>query len=153
MRHNKVRDITATLLSEVCKDVELEPSLLTLNGEEQTMSKTAKKNYYVRLDICAWSFWVSGQKAFFDVRVFDPNARRYSKQILKQCYSTNENKKKRHCNTRIMEVDQGSFTPLVFTVTGGIGGQGRAFYLRLATLLRWKMELKNLKWHLGYDPR
>ena len=53
LRHNKVRDITATLLSEVCKDVELEPSLLTLNGEEQTMSKTAKKNYYVRLDICA----------------------------------------------------------------------------------------------------
>ena len=29
LRHNKVRDITATLLSDVCKDVELEPSLLT----------------------------------------------------------------------------------------------------------------------------
>ena len=138
LRHNEVRYITATLLSEVCKDVELEPSLLTLNGEEQIMSKTAKKNYEVRLDICARSFWVSGQKAFFDVRVFDPNARRYSKQILKQCYSINENKEKRHCNTRIMEVDQGSFTPLVYTVAGGIGGQGRAFYLRLATLLSLK---------------
>ena len=63
LRHNKVRDLTATLLSEVCKDVELEPSLLTLNGEEQTMSKTAKKNDEVRVDICARSFWVSGQKA------------------------------------------------------------------------------------------
>ena len=37
-----------------------------------------------------------------------------------------------------MEVDQGSFTPLVYTVAGGIGGQGRAFYLRLATLLSLK---------------
>ena len=43
-----------------------------------------------------------------------------------------------------MAVDQGSFTSLVFTLTGGIGGQGRAFYSRLAILL---------KWHLAYDPR
>ena len=104
LRHNEVRDVTATLLSEVCKDVELDPSLLILNGEEQNMSKTAKKNDEVRLDICARSFWVSGQKAFFDVRVFDPNARRYSKQTLKKCYSINENEKKGHYNTRIMEV-------------------------------------------------
>ena len=74
LRNNKVRDVTARLLSEVCKDVELEPSLLTLNGKEQTMSNAAKKNDEVRLDLCARSFWVSGQKAFTDVRVFDPNA-------------------------------------------------------------------------------
>ena len=74
LRYNEVRDITATLLSEVCKDVELEPSLLTLNGEEQTMSKTATKNDEVRLDICARSFWVSVHKVFFDVRVVDSNA-------------------------------------------------------------------------------
>ena len=78
--------------------------LLTLNGEQQTMRKTAKTNNEVRLDICARSFWVSGQRAFFDVSVFDPNARRYSKQTLKQCYSMNENEKKRHYNARIMEV-------------------------------------------------
>ena len=74
LRNNKVRDVTARLLSEVCKDVELEPSLLTLNGKEQTMSNAAKKNDEVRLDLCARSFWVSGQKAFINVRVFDPNA-------------------------------------------------------------------------------
>ena len=75
MGHNKVRDITATLLSDVCKDIELKPSLLTLNAEEQTMRKTAKTNDEVRLDICARSFQVSGQEVFFDVRVFDPNTR------------------------------------------------------------------------------
>ena len=44
MRHNEVRDKIATLLSDVCKDVELELFLLTLNGEGQTMRKTAKTN-------------------------------------------------------------------------------------------------------------
>ena len=53
LRHNEVRDVTATHLSDVCKDVELEPSLLSLNGEEQTMRKTVKTNDEVRLDICA----------------------------------------------------------------------------------------------------
>ena len=37
-----------------------------------------------------------------------------------------------------MEVDQGSFTPLVFTVAEGMGGEGRAFYQRPATLLSLK---------------
>ena len=55
-RHNKVRDITATLLSDIYKVVKLQASLLTLNGEEQTISKTVKKIDEVRLDICARSF-------------------------------------------------------------------------------------------------
>ena len=50
----------------------------------------------------------------------------------------NKNEKKRHYNTRIMEVDQGSFTPLFFTVAGVIRNKGRGFYLRLATLLSLK---------------
>ena len=145
IRYIATQDIIATLLSDFCKDVELEPSLLTLNGEQQTMRKTAKTNDEVRLDSCARSFWVSGQRVFFDLRVFDPNAQRYSKQTLKQCYSMNENEKKRHYNTRIMEVDQGSFTPLVFTVAGGIGGEGRAFYSQLATLLSLKNGIKKSK--------
>ena len=55
-RRNKVRDITATLLPDIYKVVKLQASLLTLNGEEQTISKTAKKIDEVRLDICARSF-------------------------------------------------------------------------------------------------
>ena len=44
-----------------------------------------------------------------------------------------------------MEVDQGSFTPLVFTVAGGIGGEGRAFYSQLATLLLLKNGIEKSK--------
>ena len=51
---------------------------MTLKGEEQTIKKSAKTNDEVRRDICARSFWVRGQKAFFEVRVLDPNVRRYS---------------------------------------------------------------------------
>ena len=108
LRHNEVRDITGTLLSDVCKDVELELSLFILNEEEQTMRNTVLDE--VQRYICDRIFWVCGQKAFFDVRVFDPNDQSYSKQILEQCYSLNENEKKRPCNTRVMKVDQGSFT-------------------------------------------
>ena len=145
VRHNEVRDITATLFSDVCKDVELESFLLTLNGVEQTMRKTAKTNDEVRLDICATSFWVSGQKEFFNIRLFDPNARRNSQQTLKQCYSMNGNEKKRHYNTRIMKMNQGSFTPLVFTVAGGNGGEGGAFDSRLTTLLSLKNGIEKAK--------
>ena len=99
-----MRGVTATLLSDVCKDIELKPSLFTLNREEQTMRKTVKTNDEVQLDISPRCLWLSGQKAFFDIRVFDPNARRYSKQTLRQCYSLIENEKKRHCNTRIIKV-------------------------------------------------
>ena len=44
-----------------------------------------------------------------------------------------------------MEVDQVSFTPLVFTAAGGIGGKGRAFYSRLGLLLSLKNEIEKSK--------
>ena len=43
----------------------------------------------VRLDVCARGFWQTGQMAFFDVRVFNPNARRYAKQELSKTYQLN----------------------------------------------------------------
>ena len=37
-----------------------------------------------------------------------------------------------------MKVDQGSFTPLVFTLNGGMAGECKVFYSRLAMLLSSK---------------
>ena len=34
MRHNDLRDLTANMLSEVCKDIEVKPKLAPLTGEE-----------------------------------------------------------------------------------------------------------------------
>ena len=54
-RHNYIRNITASLLTEVCKDVRVEPLLQQLTGES-LQNHTAKGNK-VRLDICARGFW------------------------------------------------------------------------------------------------
>ena len=56
IRHNNVRDLTATLLSEVCHDVKVEPALQPLTGEALRY-KTAVCEDDACLDICAAGFW------------------------------------------------------------------------------------------------
>ena len=51
--------------------------------------------------------------AFFDVRAFNPNARRYAKQELSKTCQLNEKEKKRLNNEQIMQVEHGTFAPLV----------------------------------------
>ena len=76
IRHNHIRDLTANILREVCNDVEVEAKLIPLTGE-QLQYRLAITGDEARLDIRARSFWVRGQEAFLDIRVFDPNANRY----------------------------------------------------------------------------
>ena len=83
-----MRTITSSLLSEVCKDVRVELQLQPLTGESFATS-TATGNE-VRLDVCARGFWQAGQMTFFDVKVFNPNTRRYAKQELLKTYQHNE---------------------------------------------------------------
>ena len=131
LRHNSLRDLTAKMLDEVCKDVRVEPILNVLTGE--TLSEpTANRGDEARLDISARNVWVTGQKAFFDIRVFNPLARKYSNTSISKAYESNEKEKKRKYNQRVLEVEQGSFTPLVFNAMGGMGREAQAFYKRLA---------------------
>ena len=140
-RHNELRDVTGKFLKEVCADVEIEPPLIRLTGE-QMRHKTAKKQDDARPDISARDFWIKGQKTFLDVRVFDPNAMTYQHLTMKQCYQKHENEKKRHYNERILNVDQGSFSPLVFSVTGGIATEAKVFYSRLAGMIAMKRKVE-----------
>ena len=93
IRHNQVRNITATLLNEICNDVQIEPQLQSFSGEHFD-AKTANKHEDARLDISARGFRCSGQKALFEVRVFNPIASRYKNTPLSKCYTINENEKK-----------------------------------------------------------
>jgi hypothetical protein len=138
LRHNEVRDTTAKLLEEVCKNVSVVPVLLPLNGE-QFANKTANSSNEARLDVSANGFWVKGQKVFIDVRVFDPNALRYNNQNLAQCYSRNKSEKKRSYNERVLHVDHGSFTPLVFNIFGGMGREAKTFYSRLSEIRQFSI--------------
>ena len=82
-------------------------------------------------------FWIRDQKAF-DVRVFDPSASRYLNQNLRQCYQRNEREKKNAYNERILNIEHGSFTPLVFTIQGGMSRECHMFYKRLSELISIK---------------
>ena len=66
LRHNHLRNITANLLSECCKDTSLEPMLQPLTGE--TLPPSSNISDEARLDIAARGFWESHQLAFFDIR-------------------------------------------------------------------------------------
>ena len=137
MADNSIRNITATLLKETCTDVKIEPQLQPLTGENFN-ERTANITNEARLDICARGFWTAGQMAFFDVRVFNPNARRYAKLEIAKTYEVNEKEKKKSYAERILQVEHGSFTPLVMSATGGMGRESRKFYARLAESLSQK---------------
>ena len=92
LRHNEVRDITAQLLNEVCRNVQKEPALQPLTGE--MLHGNPNISDEARLDVTARDFWVKGQQAFFDVRVFNPFAKRHTKISLKKSLEINEKEKR-----------------------------------------------------------
>ena len=137
LRHNRLRNITASLLKELCHDVRFEPTLQKLTGE-QFEQRAANTSDEARLDVAARGFWTAGQIALFDIRVFYSNATRYANQSLQQCYASNENEKKRKYNNRVMNVELGCFTPLVFWANGGMSRECKKFYSRLAETISAK---------------
>ena len=93
LRHNVIRNITAKLLREICHDVRIEPPLQTLSGKS-FKEASSNRSEEARFAICARGFWTAGQMAFFDVRVFNPNARRYANLEVSKTCECNEKEKK-----------------------------------------------------------
>ena len=112
-RYGEVKEILANLTKEICNDVEIEPNLLEISGE--SFSKSTNSQDEARLDFSARSFWQHGERAFFYVRVFNPFAPSHLNQDLQKSFNANEREKKRTYNRRVVEVEHGSFTPLIFT--------------------------------------
>ena len=119
IRH-EIRDITATLLTEICHNVATEPLLQPLTNESFT-HRSANTGPNARLDIRARGFWNTGQGAFFDVRVFYPNTSSNHSMTATAAYRKHESIKKREYAQRVREVERGVFTPLVLSKTGGMG--------------------------------
>ena len=135
-RHNEVRDLEAELLEIVCKDVQLEPPLQEVTGEQ--LNSGANLATEARLDIHARGFWEPSRSAFFDIRVCHPNAESYRDLQPQQIYRMHETEKKRSYSRRVLEIEHGSFTPLVFTSTGGMGQECTIYHKRLAELISTK---------------
>ena len=61
--------------------------LQSLSGEEMQGNQSNKARSGI------W-FWSRGQRAFSNIRVFDPNAQCYQRKNLQKCYGMNEQEKK-----------------------------------------------------------
>ena len=111
---------------------------------------TANREDGSQLDVAADSFWGNDrQRAFFDIRVFNPFAPSYQNTPLAQCYRKNELEKKRAYDQRVREIEHGSFSPLVFSATRGMGAVATVVYKRLAAMIAEKHEKpysKTMQW-------
>ena len=94
--------------------------------------------YFV--DITQGSSFRAGQVAFFDVKVINPNSNSYLQHSTKKVMENAEKQKSRCYNERILNVEHGSFAPLIYSVTGGMGPQAKTFEKLLCNKLAYKQK-------------
>eukprot|EP00731_Ephydatia_muelleri_P014129 Em0007g1439a len=138
LRHNEIRNLTANLLSEVCHNVTIEPTLQPVTRETFKLASTITE-IGARSDIAADGFWGGHfEKTFFDIRVLNPLAPSNTTPTPSACYRRHEKEKQRAYEQRIREIEHASFTPIVLSTTGGMGPIATTFYKRLADRLASK---------------
>ena len=134
IRHNEIRDFIAKVTNTVCNDTETEPNLQPLETEVVDALHGDK----AKPDIRARGFWRAGQHAYFDVKVINPNSESYLSTETQKIYVRAENEKKRKYNRRILDVECGTFTPLIFSVYGGAGPEAQSFIKLLCNKISYK---------------
>ena len=55
-------------------------------------------------------------------------------------------RKKHNYNEQILQIDHGTFKPLVFSLYGGMGRECKMFYSRLAELVSMKQNIVATNW-------
>ena len=105
---------------------------------KSTYHRTAIVADDARLDVRARGFWRQGQNAFFDVRVTNVDCASQRNTQINTILKNHEQEKKRGYNKRVMEVEHGSFTPLIFTTTGVMGHECAKYHKALAEKLSEK---------------
>ena len=114
-RHSELRDLDADLFSMVCNDVEVEPVLQDITEEQ--LSGGFNRAQDARLD---------------------------QDQEPQQIYRIHENDKKRLYSRRVLDVEHGLFSPLVFATTGGMGKECIRYHSGLAELVAARQERRKL---------
>ena len=134
MRHNGIRDLEGELMREVCKDVKIEPELQPV-GEREMSGNTQDK---ARLDVSGVGVWGTHERTFLDIKVFHPNCASYINMNLQEAYVHHENIKKRSYRERVLNVEHGSLTPIVFSTAGGASPEANKHHKRIAQLIALK---------------
>ena len=120
--HDGVHDLLTAFINKVCNNVEIEPRLQPLDNERLHL-RSAVTSSEARLDIKAGGFWSRGVSTFFYVRVTHVNSKCYQDKTTSEVFKEEEDKKKRKYQQRVLDVEMGSFTPLVFGTNGGMGNE------------------------------
>ena len=138
-RHDGLRNLLTSLIGKVCTTVEVEPQLQPLDNERFNL-RSAVTSPEARLEFKAGGFWSRGVTAFFDVRVTHVNSKCNQGKETSTIFKEQEEEKKRKYQQRVLDVEMGSFTPLVFGTNGGMGADCNCFLKRLAEKLSEKNE-------------
>ena len=86
----------------------------------------------------AGGFWTPGVTAFFNVCVTHVTSRSNQSKHTAAVFKEQENEKRRKYNQRVIDVEMGTFTPLVFGTNGGMGLDCKNFLRTLANKLSSK---------------
>ena len=134
MRHNAIRDTAAFFLREAkCKDVRIEPALLTV--QPSSFSRKTNTQDEARLDVAAVGLYAPFERTFFDIRVTHPNCDTNTFKTLDKIYKDHEKEKKDLYEERVLQSEKGSFVPLVFTTSGGMGPLCTVFVDRVSEMI------------------
>ena len=117
-RHDNLRDFFTVLLNKVCINVQNKTHLLPVTNET-FQYRTADIEDGAHLDMKTSGFSRRGQTAFFDIRVMHVNSQSNSDKTTSKIFHQHEQAKKRECNERVLEIEHGTFTPLVFGTNEG----------------------------------
>ena len=128
VRHNEIRNLTANLLSEVCHNVTIEPTLPEKPSNLPLPSLTLEQDQTLQLMDSGVAIL---KKTFFDVRVLNPLAPSNTTPTPSACYHRHEKEKQRAYEQCIRDIEHAS-TPIVL------------FYKRLADRL-------SSKWNSSYS--
>ena len=141
LRHNELRDTEAQIMQEIAHDVRVEPGLQDLTEHIQ-LSPGSNLANGARLDVSARGIYSRNDMTFFDVRVTNPNCPTNRSFTLPEVYANHENQKMRAYNDRVLQVERGTFVPLVFTTSGGMSPQCHAAHKRIGELIADKRREK-----------
>ena len=92
----------------------------------QPLATTFEKschNFWGKIDIKAGGFWARG--------VLQVNSKCYQNKPTSEVFKEQEDQKKHKYQQRVLDVEEGSFTPLVFGTNGGMGNQCQHFLKHL----------------------
>ena len=126
-------------MKSVCNDVETEP-MLQLVYNRTNFSRLANISNEARLDVRARGFWRQGQNTVFDVRITNETCDSQRTSAVQTILRKHETEKKRQYNQRVIEIEHGTFTPLVFTTSGAMDHECDKFHKSLADKISQKKD-------------